>query len=174
MKTVFLILFMMMAVGSFAQTDFDRSIDKENGSVIYKGQFTFDDLKKEATFGWLEHGAASYKPDSATVVFLKRTLSEYNIVVLLGTWCEDSQNLLPKFYKTLQASAYPLETLSMYGVNRAKEAKYIEHKLYRLDKVPTIILFKDHTEIGRIVETVKLSIEKDIARIIEHHLEQPE
>ncbi len=59
-----------------------------------------------------------------------------------------------------------MEQYLMYGVDRAKEAKYIEHKLYRVEKVPTIIVLKDNTEVGRIVENTKKSIEEDLMEII--------
>jgi hypothetical protein len=167
MKELFVALTLMISLNSFAQTDYDRSIDKENEAVVFKGQLTFDDLQKEPSFSWFSTGAASYKPDSADIKLLKKHLPNYNLVVLLGTWCDDSQLLIPRLYKVLTASAFPMDKYAMYGVDRAKEAKYVEHKLYRLEKVPTIIVYRGHTEVGRIVETTKKSIEKDLAGIIE-------
>jgi hypothetical protein len=147
-------------------SDFDISKDKENGAVVYKGQCTFEDLQKESSFGWLDRGTNAYKPDSNAVKYLKKHLGGYDLVILMGTWCEDSQNLLPKLRKTLQAAAYPMSKLSMYGVDRAKTAKNVEHRLYKLEKVPTIVVYKNYMEVGRIVETVKKSIEADLMAIV--------
>jgi len=166
MKRIFLFLAIIMSMQSFAQSDFDTSIDKENGALVYQGQFSFDDLSKESSFTWFRSDADNYSPDAGAVAKLATKLKDYQLVVLLGTWCEDSQNLIPKLYKTLQASGYPVASVRMYGVNRAKEAKHDEHKTYNVHLVPTVIIYKDEKEIGRIVETVQQSIEKDLATII--------
>lgn len=174
MKKLLFAVGMMMSVHAFAQSDFDISKDKENGAVVYKGQITFADLSKESTFDWLKRGTDKYTPDSNSVKFLKKNLANYELVVLMGTWCDDSQNLIPKLNKVLQVTGYPMAKYTMYGVDRAKTTKYIEHKLYKLDKVPTIIVYKNHVEIGRIVETVKKSIEKDLEVIIQADLDKTE
>ena len=174
MKNLLLIATLLIAMPAFAQSDFDRSKDKETGSVVFKGQISFEDLKSESTFSWLKRGAADYKPDSIAIAYLKKNLPKYEMVVLMGTWCDDSHNLVPKLYKVMQASGYPMSNYKMYGVDRAKEAKYVEHKLYRLEKVPTIILLKDHVEIGRIVESVKKSVEIDLVQMIQKKMDEEE
>ena len=164
-----LILATMLSFTAGAQgsvSDFDVSKDKE-GATVYKGQFTFDDLRKEPSFGWFQRGAEAYKADTNAIKYLKKELPNYTIVVLMGTWCDDSQNLIPKLYKTLELTAYPMDKYAMFGVDRAKEAKYIEHKLYKVERVPTIILYKKNMEIGRIVESVKRSIEVDLVQLIQ-------
>lgn len=54
----------------------------------------------------------------------------------------------------------------MYGVDRAKTTKYVENKLYKIELVPTIILFKKNAEVGRIVESPKKNIEDDLVDMI--------
>lgn len=164
----------LLSVAAFAQSDFDISKDKENGMTVYKGALAFDDLKKESTFGWFQRGATAYTPDSNAVKYLKKNLPQYNLVVLMGTWCDDSHNLIPKLYKTLQAAGYPMKQIRLYGVDRAKQAKYVEHRLYQVEKVPTIILQKQHTEVGRVVETVKRSVEVDLVQLIQSNLDAQE
>jgi hypothetical protein len=80
--------------------------------------------------------------------------------------------LIPRLYKTMKASNYPMSQVSMYGVDRAKQAKYVEHQLYRLERVPTIMVFKGFIEVGRIIETAEKSVEEDLARIIKSDLER--
>lgn len=178
MKKFFAAVALMMSTTAFAQvpgtSDYDVSKDAENGAVVFKGQLTFDDLNKETTFGWMKSGSEKYTPDSNAIKYLKKHLGGYEIVVLLGTWCEDSQNLIPKLHKVLQASGYPVSKVTLYGVDRAKTAKYVEHKLYKLDRVPTIILYNNHNETGRIVETVKKNIETDLVQIIYKEVEAEE
>ena len=165
MKKLLLLASLFMSITTFAQSDYEVSKDKENDAVVFKGQITFADLNKEKTFTWMK-GAASYKTTADEMDFLRKHLPRYDLVILMGTWCDDSQNLIPKLYKVLQQSGYPMDKLKMYGVDRAKQAKYIEHKLYGLEKVPTIIVIKDHSEVGRIVESVKETIETELIELI--------
>jgi hypothetical protein len=171
MKNLLLIVLVMTGMQAFAQSDFDISRDKENDQVVFKGKISFEDLEKESSFSWLKKGE-DYKPDSNAVKFLKKNLLNYELVVLMGTWCDDSHEMIPKLYKTLLLTEYPMVRFNMYGVDRAKEAKYIEHKLYRVDKVPVVIVYKNHMEVGRITEVVKKSIEEDLRRIVEADKEQ--
>jgi hypothetical protein len=47
MRGIILIALLLMSMVVKAQTDFDTSTDKENGSVVFKGQITYNDLRKE-------------------------------------------------------------------------------------------------------------------------------
>src|SRR5690606_6999052 len=158
---------MSFSIQSFAQSDFDRSIDSENGSLVFKGEINLHDLRAEESFSWLPKGIDSYSPDSASLEYLKKNLPSYNLIVFIGTWCEDTHILFPNLLKILQETGYPLEQLKIYGVDRGKETKYIEHKLYRVDRVPSFLVFRNHTEIGRITEVVQKSVEEDLMKILE-------
>jgi hypothetical protein len=170
MKCLFFFSLLFFSVSALAQSDFDKSIDEKTGFVVYKGQITVEDIKKESSFSWFNKGVAEYSPDTNAQKILKKHLSEYSLVVFAGTWCDDSQALLPRFFKTLEVAGYPSSKVTMFGVDRAKTAKYVEHRLYKLEKVPTIILFKGFAEVGRIVEFPKKSVEKDLAKLIETDL----
>jgi thiol-disulfide isomerase/thioredoxin len=175
MKKIALLIFLScIQIAAFAQYGFEKSKDNTNGMLVYKGEFSFDDLKKESEFIWLAAGAKSYKPDTASVAFLKQHLGKFNIVVLMGTWCDDSHLQIPRLYKTLEAVSFPANQCKVYGVDREKQTLGIESKLYQLFKVPTIIVFKGQQEIGRIVETPTKSIEADIVAIIEPIIKQEE
>lgn len=170
MRGVILIALLLMSMVVKAQTDFNTSTDKENGSVVFKGQITYNDLRKEPSFKWLDKGIIDYKPDGVDLAFLGKHLKQYEVVTFMGTWCEDSQNLVPKLLKVLAAADYPMHQHTMYGVDRTKMAKYTEAKFYEISRVPTFILIKDNQEVGRITESVNKSIEADLKAIIEKDL----
>lgn len=167
MKKILLITLLFVAgMEARAQSDFDKSTDKENGAVVLKGQLTIADLKAEPGFDWMK-SAGEYKPDTTALKYLKKHLSDYDMVVMIGTWCSDSQDMFPKLYRLIQLTGLSEDRYTIYGMDRAKEAKYVEHKLYKIEKVPTIILYKENNEVGRIVESVKKSLEKDLTEMIE-------
>lgn len=168
MKKVLLGLMMILSVHAFAQDNskYDVEKDKKNGAVVIKGECNFDDLLRQPSFGWLPKGSNSYKPDTAKVNYLKKHIKNYEIVVFMGTWCDDTWVILPKLYKVLQITGYPMSSYTMYGVDRNKATKFVEHKLYKIENVPTIMLFRANQEIGRITENLKKSVESDISQII--------
>lgn len=166
MRLVYLFICMMISIVTFAQNGFERSIDEENGSVVFNGGLGFSDLMQEPTFIWFQKGIESYIPNAEAVETLKNNLREYKLVVLIGTWCEDSQNLIPKLYTTLLKADYDVGSVKIIGVDRMKEAKERMEKPYSIEKVPTIIVYKNEKEVGRIIEVVKQSIETDLADII--------
>ena len=153
-----------MSLNTFAQSEYETSKD-ENGSLVFKGEIRFDDLEKEPSFVWFKN-FNSYKPDEAAIAFLKQNLKDHELVVVMGTWCEDSHNLIPKLYQVLTLSNYPMDKLKLVGVDRGKDALNGEKGKYNIERVPTIIILKDNREVGRMVESVRQSIEADISDII--------
>jgi thiol-disulfide isomerase/thioredoxin len=162
----------MLTTMALAQSNYQILKDPKNGEAVYKGSFTFQDLHADGSFTWLKHGYEKYKPNAQHVAYLKKHLANYTMVVFIGTWCDDTHEMLPKFEKVLTASNYPLAKLTLFGVDREKKARNIENKLYRVESVPTIIVFKGRLEIGRITETVKASVEEDLLNIIKTDIDR--
>ena len=89
------------------------------------------------------------------------------MIVFGGTWCEDTQNLLPQFYNLIDASKYPEKSIELIAVNKQKETISDLHKKYKIENVPTFIVMKDGKEIGRVVEYGKEGdITKELGNIV--------
>ena len=100
-------------------TGYDVMKDTETEQTIFKGQIGFADLAHEKSFDWFEKGVKEYNPSAKETDYLKQRLPGYHLVIFMGTWCDDSHNLIPKLYKTLQEIHYS-NTYMMYGTDRAK------------------------------------------------------
>jgi thiol-disulfide isomerase/thioredoxin len=173
-KLFLVIVIMILSHGLYAQSDYEILRDKQSGQKVYKGVCTFQDLHAENTFGWMKRNYDTYKPDSNDIKYLRKYLPSYSLITFIGTWCDDTHKLLPRLEKILTITSFPTEHYTMFGVDREKKAKYVENRLYSIENVPTIIVFKGHQEIGRIVETVKKSIEADLVDIIKKDVDQTE
>jgi thiol-disulfide isomerase/thioredoxin len=167
MKKIMIAAMLVLNINAIAQNNaYSVSIDPDDGGKIFNGPVTFADLEKETTFSWLKQGKDEYTPDAAAMGKLG-ALHNYTMVVFLGTWCDDSHNLIPRLDKVLQLNGYPMDKLAMYGVDHEKKTKNGEQKKYGITNVPTIILFDfGGKEAGRITESVRRSIEEDLAAII--------
>ncbi len=161
-----ILLTTLMSLTTNAQKAYTTSKDEETGSPVFKGPITFADLRAEPAFTWLKRGEASYNPDSAAIDFLRTELPAYRLVAVMGTWCDDSHNLIPRLSRVLDAARFPQQNLKMIGVDRSKQVDAPESKIYDVKRVPTIIIYKENKEVGRIVETVHKSIEQDLEKIL--------
>lgn len=166
MKQWLFILLIMAGNNAFAQTAmYDIAKDHDN-SLIYKGPFTFEDLDKEGSFTWYDAGIKDYHSNADAIAYLKQNLPDYDVTIIMGTWCEDSRAMIPKLYRVLQEANYPMTRYTLYGVDRDKKGKGNEVDGYHATLVPTIILSRDGKEAGRIVESTKTSVETDLMNII--------
>lgn len=169
MKYLFILFaFITMSISADAQKPYSISKDEETGGLIFRGPITLADLNGEPSFKWMKSGQDAYTPDVNATAYLKKALGDYTIITVMGTWCDDSQNLIPKLAKVLKATNFPMARFAMWGVDRQKQTGGIESKLYDVKRVPTIIIFKNNKEVGRIVESVNRSIEVDMAQMMQN------
>lgn len=145
--------------------DYETIPSEQEGEVIYKGTCNFSDISTVPDFNWSETLAA-YEPDAASIAILKEKLKGYQLLVFLGTWCEDSHRLVPQLYKVLQAAEYPLDQVRIEALDREKKGKENREQAYEVQFVPTILVFKDGVAIGRITEMVQDSVEQDLANML--------
>ena len=52
----------------------------------------------DTSFKWYANGLQGYSPNAAAIAALKKYSDSIQLVVFMGTWCEDSHFIIPKFY----------------------------------------------------------------------------
>ncbi len=158
MRSVFLIIIAAMSFGSLkAQTEHNSA-----DSAVITGALTFEMLESNPQCSWFREGVAAYTPDASKIEELARLLPEFDLVVFMGTWCSDSQRLIPQLYKTLLETGYPLDQIVLYGLDMSKQSEDGLHETHKIEWVPTIIVKQYGSEVGRITEIVQESIEADL------------
>ncbi len=170
-----LLILTLIASSYFAiGQNFVREQDKKTGKPLLRGKISFQNLMKESTCSWLEEGTQAYDPDKAIIEELSTVWKEYRFVIFAGTWCEDTHNLLPKFYKTMLEAGFSPHSIEMYGVDRQKRTLQEENKFYKIERVPTFIIMHQKREVGRIIESVNVSIEADLLTMMEKDMKELE
>ena len=154
MKPLLFLWFSLLSVSVFAQKKFDKVILGK----IERRQFSEDAEMKQ----WFLKEHSTYRVTDSLIKVLERFLSDKKIVVVLGTWCSDSQREFPRLIKILEAINFPMQNLAIYGVNRKKTRPVKIVRAYSITNVPTIVVLKDNTVVGKIVETPKVSLEYDL------------
>lgn len=139
--------------------------DSKTGNDILLGAVTREGLINIGT--WFTEEYDLYIPDTASINYLihhKENLP--NVFVVLGTWCGDSKEHVPHFYKIMDLVNYPASKVFMVSVDRDKKAEEFCLADFEITLVPTFIFTAKGEEIGRIIETPTESLEKDLVNII--------
>lgn len=169
--TIILLVILSFFKTGFCQTtllhNYEISTDKENGSKVLKGFLNRADIENDTSFKWFKENMKLGQTDDAAVASFQKNASKFQMIVFAGTWCDDSQNLLPVFYRLVDKSGYPDSSITLIGVDRKKTTLYNLHNVFHVVNTPTFIVMKDGKEIGRVVEYGKYGqIDKELGEIV--------
>jgi thiol-disulfide isomerase/thioredoxin len=121
----------------------------------------------EAPFNdWFDYNYENHELNTETIEALKPLLKSVTIKAFMGTWCGDSQEQTPIFYKILDATDFNYKNLEMVAVDRSKKTPDNLQEGLNIIRVPTFIFYKEGKEIGRFVEYPRESVEADILKIV--------
>ena len=142
-------------------------VSKDTESKILKGYINRSLVESDPSFKWFKENMKYGTADAAAVQSFQKNGSKVHFVVFGGTWCHDTQNLLPVFYRLADKSNIADSAVTLIGVDRAKTALNGLHTAFKITNVPTFIVMKDGKEIGRVVEYGKYgSIDKELGEIV--------
>jgi thiol-disulfide isomerase/thioredoxin len=121
----------------------------------------------DTTFKWYAANQAAYAPDTAVTGAMQRSKGKVQFVLFGGTWCEDTQFILPKFFKLQETGGVTDDQITFFGVDENKKSLAHITEALGITNVPTIIVMKDNKELGRVVEYGKSGKwDKDLAEIL--------
>ena len=166
-KFLFLIILAFAINTGFAQTQYEVLKD-HNGGKILKGVISRDILAGDSSFTWFTQNLKPYPADKDVVTTFGKNKEGLQLVVFLGTWCEDSHVIIPKLFPFLDAAGFSNNHITLIGVDRNK--KTISHltDAFNVINVPTVIVMKEGKELGRVVEYGKYGmVEKELAEIVD-------
>lgn len=138
----------------------------EGGVKVLKGYINRSLIENDPEFTWFKQNMQYGQADASAVTAFQNNASKFKMIVFGGTWCHDTQNLLPVFYRLVDKSGYPDKNITLLGVDRAKTTVDDLHVKYSVTRVPTFIVMHDGKEVGRVVEYGSGSIEKDLAALV--------
>ena len=145
-----------------------RVTDINSGREILIGTVTREGL--ENLGDWFYSGYEQYTPNSEAMDAIREYEADYpDIFIVLGTWCGDSREQLPHFFKMLDQLDYPPKKISMMAVDRDKRAGDYNAAADDIQLVPTFIFTLHGKETGRIIETPVQSIEHDFLNLLQNN-----
>ncbi|HAM11175.1 MAG: hypothetical protein A2X05_06675 [Bacteroidetes bacterium GWE2_41_25] len=143
------------------------SVNFSEQSTWLLGYFNREQMSREPHSGWFIKGYDEYRFSSDAVNRLVEIPHDgLSIKVVLGTWCPDSRREVPRFMRILDLWKFPMEKLTLIGVDDAKLSPVGEYEKLDIQRVPTFIIYKNNIEAGRIIENPATSLEQDMVNIL--------
>ncbi|OGU79922.1 MAG: hypothetical protein A2254_07440 [Ignavibacteria bacterium RIFOXYA2_FULL_35_9] len=166
-KSFHVVLFLFFAAGSLtAQYTFQIVIDEETSKPMLVGLCDRNAFSDTSFSSWFNNEYESYNVDTSTINLITDDIHQVNLTIILGTWCSDSREQIPRLLKILDFLHYPESKMQMFAVDRNKKTGEYDIDHLKIELVPTIIFFKEALEIERIVELPRMSLEEDLVDII--------
>jgi len=146
-------------------------VKNENGTEVLLGHCSRSCLRQKPFSEWFDKNYDEYKVDETQIPELKKLLKNKNISVFMGTWCGDSRREVPRLLKILDAAGVKEKQVNIVMLSSEngnnKQSPQHEEKDKNIFRVPTIIVSEGKKEIGRIIESPKQSLEKDLLQILQ-------
>ncbi|MDD8017343.1 MAG: thioredoxin family protein [Bacteroidota bacterium] len=140
---------------------------EESGTKIVTGRFNSHLLKTDVDLkGWFDYNYKDYAIDRSQLQAIDSLSKDVHYVLIMGTWCSDSKLQVPHLFKIFDSTKVFEQKIEMHGVDRSKKSDDGVTEKYNVQRVPTLIVYKGDQEVGRIVESPRETLEKDLVRIL--------
>lgn len=134
---------------------------------VLKGVISRSILESDTAFRWFTENMQYGSADAYAVEQFRKQANKFSVLIFCGTWCHDSQNLLPKFYRLLDKSGFPEKKVQLIAVDRKKTTLNDLHNKWKLTSVPTFIILQNRKEVGRVLEYGNSgNMERELAEIV--------
>jgi thiol-disulfide isomerase/thioredoxin len=153
------ILLSLVFLTCFYQTQAQKMSD----TTLIIGKIDRDQLD---TYSWFAKNYNSYQADNTSVDKLQVYAPKLKLIIVMGTWCGDSQEHVPAFWKIATQCGIQESQVEMIGVNRQKHCPFPDISTLNIEYVPTFFVFYDNVRIGKIVETPKHTLEQDLLELL--------
>jgi thiol-disulfide isomerase/thioredoxin len=121
------------------------------------------------SYNWYTMEYAKYSPDQRVLDKLKPYVANLRVMVIMGTWCSDSHEWIPPFYKIAKKIGLPENQIELIAVDRKKHCPSPDITSLNIEYVPTFFVFYKGKLMGKIVETPETTFEGDLLNLIEQN-----
>ena len=167
MTRILTAVLLVFAIHSTAQEVNQKMQDSTTNTLIMINQCTRDSVVNFPDFKPMyESQYAEYTPDMAIIKNLKAKVNGLKVTIVMGTWCIDSKLQVPHIYKILDEAGVAENQITLICVNEQKKVTEGSIDQLHVDRVPTFIVNQNGSELGRIVEFPKDTLEKDLLAIL--------
>ncbi|HEX2963980.1 MAG TPA: thioredoxin family protein [Ignavibacteriales bacterium] len=163
---IFVILFFAALLSLNAQDKVRTVVDEKSGRPMLVGVADRSAFRDTSYSKWFDPEYENYRVKTKDLEGLSDKIKDFDITIVMGTWCSDSHREIPRFYKILDTLKFPESRLRLILVDKKRKDLTGESDSLKIELVPTIIFYKDGKEEGRITEAPQETLEKDTYNIV--------
>lgn len=145
------------------------SVDS-NGKPMLIGSCTKSALQQKPFSEWFNKNYDAYKVNDTVTAMMKPFLNGRSFVLFMGTWCGDSKREIPRMFRILKDCGVKQSQIKLVMVDdhdsTYKQSPGHEERGLNIHRVPTLIVYENSNELGRIVESPIVSLERDLFAIL--------
>lgn len=156
-KTLLIAVSLIASLLSLSQNQYQVLVERPNEKTL-KGILSHELLLADSSFHWYAENLKGYKPNSAAIEGLRKHKDTLQLIAFMGTWCEDSHNVIPKLFSLIDTAGFSGDRVTLIGVDRNKKTLSHLSEALNVTKVPTIIVLKGGKEYGRVIEFGKYGL----------------
>ncbi len=109
---------------------------------------------------------------SEALANLQAIEQDVEIVAFFGTWCHDSYREIPRMLYLLEEAGNAHLSLRLYALNQQKQDAEGLAGEFAIERTPTFVVRIDDQEVGRIVESPRDSLARDLVAILQPVLKE--
>ena len=128
-------------------------------------RYSLGDISQAELFERHEVFYKNYE-DFETPVMIDGLPEDLEVQILFGTWCHDSEREVPRVLKLLGSWGVEAQDISLIALDVRKEEPEGRARALGVRYTPTFIFFSGGSELGRIIERPKMSLQDDIERML--------
>ncbi|MEY3324030.1 MAG: hypothetical protein RLZ11_344 [Bacteroidota bacterium] len=156
-----------------AQIHYETLTERPNEKSVV-GFISKEVLQAEPFASWFQENFTAYQAHKQGLATFTNYRDSIQVLAFMGTWCEDSHFIIPRFYAMAAQAGFDEKRCVLIGVNRKKESWGDLTKTLGIINVPTLIVFRDGKEIGRVVEYGKYGqFDRELGEIIQQSFNRP-
>lgn len=165
---IIILLGLLIAGQSYAQDKkINRQVfDTKANRYILIGYCNRDALHDSVFDSYYQKEYDEYLPDREIIAQMYSLLDGITVTIVMATWCSDSREQVPRFYKIFDMLEHSFPDPVLICVDKDKKAPDISLEGMNIERVPTFIFYYKGKELGRIIETPKETLEKDMLSIL--------
>ncbi len=153
---------MPLMVISGCQTSSSESKQKP---TILVGDISYPDVIKTYPYFLATH--SSVKASPASIEQLKSVSEPTHLTVYFGVWCHDSIREVPQLMQLLDEINNPNISYQLISLDKNKQEPQGRAKANGILYTPTIVVYQNQKELGRIIEKPEQDLATDLIRMLE-------
>lgn len=163
--TISLLTLMILSVScSMNCGKYEMIEDSKSDKEIIVGQTCID--KWMEITGWQMPDNYTPNPQVVHHIYSQMQKRDITFIIIGATWCDDSEKEMPKLFKLFKKLDVSGSKYELYGVDRSKNETTGKVAQLNIERVPTLIMYEDGKEKGRIVETPLVEWDEDLLPLI--------